>query len=117
MKFGYYRSTMHANHFGLVCDYCGKTRRYSKTYGYGFQTMDGGDYVEQESCWLCELKGWLHKHPKAAVKKMASAKSFCAELRWVLKRKKVTKYGLKKAIRAAALLSGMQSGSGKKKRG
>lgn len=56
----YYSGKMRLNKYGYPCVECGKIRPITKTYGYRFETMDGGDHIEQEYCLLCLVRVNVH---------------------------------------------------------
>lgn len=61
------------------CDECGRQHHIGKQYSYHFMTMDGGDSISQDICWLCDVKGSIYG-AKTAVKRFFKRIAFVADL-------------------------------------
>jgi hypothetical protein len=73
------------------CEVCGKFHRHMKQYTHYFDTMDGGDYISFEQCWVCETKTFI-SHYYRTVKSKIKPMSKEARKIWKKYRKTWSKY-------------------------
>lgn len=57
---GYYNRKIRYNKYNYYCEQCNKVHLFTKIYGYGFMTMDGGDSIEGEYCLQCIIKDAIY---------------------------------------------------------
>jgi hypothetical protein len=104
VELGNWKERMERNDFEIACSGCGKVRLFVRQYGYGFMTMDGGDYIDQHYCWICELKGFLMKPVRKVKYLFKLGKSVC-DVIGMFGLRRVCKTGLRNAFKIARSLA------------